>query len=147
MIALSTEWWNIQSKIAKLLEEDTVEPLKDVVALRKQELSFLKESGASEEDQIAKMREIQDSLHQQAEEMRRVKADEKDILALSTEWWSIQNDILELEDKIAQKLRDEIAQTLTDIVESLQSAADAMISPLQEQLDALNEAHNATEER
>ena len=147
VIALSTEWWNIQSKIAKLLEEDTVEPLKDVVALRKQELSFLKESGASEEDQIAKMREIQDSLHQQAEEMRRVKADEKDILALSTEWWSIQNDILELEDKIAQKLRDEIAQTLTDIVESLQSAADAMISPLQEQLDALNEAHNATEER
>ena len=161
VIALSTEWWNIQNKIAKLLENDTaesiadtVEPLKDIVALKKQELSFLEASGASEQDRIAKMREIQASLHDQAEEMRKSEAyinGEADALrevkALSTEWWSIQNDILELEDKIAQKLRDEIAQTLTDIVESLQSAADAMISPLQEQLDALNEAHNATEER
>lgn len=147
VLALSTEWWNIQEKISKLLEEDTVEPLKEIVELRKEELSYLKASGASEEEQIAKMRQIQDSLKAQEAEMRRTGADEKEILAVATEWYNIENEIVDLQDKIAQQLRDEIAQTLTDIVDSLKDAENSMLSPLQAQLDALNAAHDAVQDR
>ena len=147
VLALSTEWWSIQSKISKLLEEDTVAPLKEVVSLEKQRLTYIKATGASEEEQIAQMRLIQDALKRQEEEMRRINADEKDILAVTTEWYNIQNDIADLEDKIAEKLREDIAKTLDDIVDGLKSARQAMLDPLQAQLDALIAAHDATEER
>lgn len=147
VIALSTEWWNIQSKISKLLEDDTVSPLKEVVSLEKQRLSYLKASGATEEEQIAQMRAVQESLKRQEEEMRRIGADEKDILAVTTEWWSVENDINDLQEKIAQTLRDDIAQSLEDIVDSLQGARDAMLGPLEAELAALKEAHDAVQDR
>ncbi len=87
-----------------------LERLKSIVALRKEELSFLEASGDSTENQVAKMREIQKSLHDQAEHMRgvlstmvaqgatqaEINAQAESILSLSTEWWKIQNDINEL---------------------------------------------------
>ena len=145
--ALSTEWWTWQEKIAKLLEEDTVGPLKEVVDLEKQRLSYIKASGASEEEQIAQMRLIQESLKRQEEEMRRIGADEKDILSVTTEWYNLENEINDIQDKIAEKLREDIAKTLDDIVDNLKSARQAMLDPLQAQLDALIAAHDATEER
>lgn len=102
---------------------------------------------SNEELQIQKMREVQDALHEQAEYMRSIGADEKDILALSTEWWKIENDIVETQDKISKQLREEIADAIDDIGDALENASDAMVAPLQAQLDALTAAHDATEER
>ena len=166
--ALSKEWFDWQNKAAEAKEKEeeaaaqaaedaqkaaeearkeTLQEKKDAVSLAKQELAFLKASGASDDEIIAKQREIQRALHDQAEYMREIHADEKDIKALSTEWWDIQNDILETTEKIAQKLRDEIADVLGEITNSLEEAADAATKPLQDELDALVAAHDATQDR
>ena len=137
------EW---QAKAAEE-EADELQAHKDKVALLKQELAFLKASGASDAEIVAQQKEIQKALHAQADYMRSIKAEEKDIKALSTEWWEIQNDILETTEKLAQKLRDEIAETLGDIADSLESSADAMTKPLQDELDQLNAQKDATEDR
>lgn len=88
-----------------------LEAIQNRLALAKQELALMKERGDSDEDIIAKERQIQEILHEQAEYLRENKGDQKDILSLSTEWWQYQNDIqdrlnsgkedqLELEEKI-----------------------------------------------
>lgn len=132
-----------------LAEEQQAEinRLKEIVALRKQELSFLQESGASEQAQIDKMREVQAALHDQAEYLRSIEADEKDILALSTEWWSIENKINDATEKIAKKLREDVADALTDVSDTLQGMEDAAVKPLQDQLDALEASRDASKER
>lgn len=76
--------------------DPTLKALQDRVALRKQELAFLQESGKPVEAQIAKQKEIQDALAAQADYMRSIGSDQTDILKLSTEWWSIQNSINKL---------------------------------------------------
>ena len=103
-----------------------LEAHKSIVALLKQELSFLKESGASQEEQVAKMREIQAALHDQAEYMRSIGADDKEIVALSTEWWNIENQIADIEEEIAKKLREEQLAALKEIVELRQSEFDLL---------------------
>lgn len=153
-------------------EEDPAEAelnrLKAVVELRKQELNLLKESGAEQSSIEAKQREIQDALHAQAEFLRSTEeyqitltqAQEdsskltseqvkllNEVKSLSTEWWKIENDIIDAQEKIAKQLREDISDAIADIGEALENASDAMVDPLQAQLDALTAAHNATEER
>ena len=157
VLAVSKEWWDWEDKKNKLLEEEQkkiedaqkakLEEKEKTVESLKSELAFLEASGASEEDRIAKMREIQNALHEQAEYMREIEADEDDIRKLSTEWWNIENDILDITEQIAQKLKDDIAETLEGIVDTLKDAEEAAVKPLQEELDALEAAHKATEER
>ncbi len=76
--------------------DPTLKALQDRVALRKQELAFLQESGKPVEAQIAKQKEIQDALAAQADYMRSIGSSQTDILKLSTEWWNIQNSINKL---------------------------------------------------
>ena len=135
-------------------KDEELERLKAIVSLRKQELSFLKESGASDEDILAKQKEIQAALHDEAEYLRSTEAylnEDADALrevtALSTEWWSIQNDINDAVEKTAKKLRDDISDTLKDIADSLKESSEAMIKPLQEQLDALEATRDAAKDR
>lgn len=134
--------------------ELSVDQLKDIVALRKQELSFLEESGAAQSEIEAKQREIQEALHAQAELLRKSEeyqnGDAKavaEVVALSTEWWKIENKIIDAQEKIAKQLRDDIADALNDIVDALENASDAMVSSLEGQLDSLKAAHDATEAR
>lgn len=135
-------------------KDEELERLKSIVSLRKQELAFLKESGASDEDILAKQKEIQAALHDEAEYLRTTEAylnEDADALrevkALSTEWWSIQNDINDALEKAAKKLRDDIADVMGDIADSLKDSEEAITKPLQEQLDALEAAHDATKNR
>lgn len=106
--------------------DEELTALQAIVSLRKQELNFLKESGASEADQIAKMREIQDALHAQAEYLRSIGASDEDVLSLSTEWWKIENEILDLEEKIAEQIKKEQLEALKDIVDLRKSELDLM---------------------
>lgn len=104
-----------------------LERLKNIVSLRKAELSFLEASGKSEEEINAKRKEIQAALHDQAEYMRSIEADEEDILALSTEWWNIQNQINDSlakadEERIKaleeqKKLQEEMFDTIRSLVD------------------------------
>lgn len=121
--------------------------LKDVVALRESELTLLQASGASEEEQVAKMREIQEALHEEAEYLRSIGASQTDINALSTKWWKLQKDIETATEKIAQTLRNEIADVMQEITDTLKDQAALITDPLQEELDALKAAHDLAQDR
>lgn len=124
-----------------------LERLKDIVTLRKSELSLMEANGASEEDRIAKMREIQLALHAQAEYLRSIGADASTINALSTEWWKLQNDILELTEKTEKALRDGAADALKNIADALGDEQNALkdITSEEEKRNAVLKARIALE--
>ena len=101
--------------------DSELERLKNIVSLRKAELAFLQAKGASEEEVIAKNKEIQAALHDQAEYMRSIGANEEDILALSTEWWKVQNDIVSAQEKSKKAAEEQLKlqQEMFDQVKSL----------------------------
>ena len=94
-----------KSSTGKSEKDAELERLKDIVSLRKSELSLMQERGDSTADQIAKMREIQAALHAQAEYMRGIGASQADINALSTEHWKITKQIQELEENRLDELK------------------------------------------
>lgn len=104
--------------------DPTLQALKDRITLRKQELSFLQESGGSIEAQVAKYKEIQGLLHEQAEYMRSIGEDEADILKLSTEWWSIQNSIEQLLNGTQEDVNDAKQEQL-DLEEKILAVQEA----------------------
>ena len=87
-------------------EDKKLTALKNRITLLKSELSLMKERGDSEEDLIAKMREIQDALHAQAEYLRSIKGDQAEINGLSEEWWSLENQITQEKEKQAKAIQD-----------------------------------------
>lgn len=115
---------------SKSSADPELDRLKGIVSLRKSELSLLEASGAAEEDILAKRKEIQAALHDQAEYMRGILATMKEqgatqaeidayqaeINALSTEWWSIQKDIQDLQDEQLKK-QQEIFETLKKTID------------------------------
>ncbi len=129
------------------VKDEEFERLKEIVKLRESELSFLKTSGASEDEQISKVKEIQEALHLQAEYMRSIGADQADINALSTKWWSLQKDIADIQEKMAKTLREQIAAALEDIGNALEKQKDNALAPLNAELEALKSAHDAAKDR
>lgn len=134
-------------------KDEYLEDLKDAVALEKQRLSFLEGSGAAQEEQVEQIQKVQEALHKQADYLRSIGASEKDVLALSTEWWSYQSKIEKLAEdtakaaaEAAKTLREEAAAELERIGELLDKQAEAITSPLQAELDALKEAHEIRED-
>ena len=107
-------------------EDARLKELQSIVSLRKQELSFLDASGASAEDQAAKMREIQAALHDQAEYLRTIEGESANVKALSTEWWSIQKKIADATEKAAKALQDEELNARKEDVALLESELDLM---------------------
>lgn len=98
-------------------EDKKLTALKDRVSLLKSELALMKERGDSEEDQIAKMREIQEALRKEYEYLESIKGDQTTINNLYQEWYSYANQISDLEGKAADE-----AQKHAD---AIQAAVDA----------------------
>ena len=76
--------------------------------LLKSQLELMEKQGASAEERAAKITEIQNTLHLEAEELRGIGASETDINKLSAEWWDYLEDkqnafIDEYEDAIKLK--------------------------------------------
>ena len=107
--ALSTEWWKIQNEITKD-DEDELQQHKDRVSLLKSELSLLEAQGASNDEIVAKQRQIQDALKAQENYMRSIGASQTEINALVTEWYEIENKIL----KIQQELFETVKRTIDE---------------------------------
>lgn len=107
--ALSTEWWKIQNEITKD-DEDELQQHKDRVSLLKSELSLLEAQGASNDEIVAKQRQIQDALKAQENYMRSIGASQTEINALVTEWYEIENKIL----KTQQELFDQLKRTIDE---------------------------------
>ena len=144
-----------------------LETRKKAVALLKSELEFLKAKGATDDEIIAKQKAIQSALHEQAEYMREVGADQAEINALSTEWWKIQKeiealqesqtqteeDLLKLEEerlKAAQELFDTIKKTVDEYLDKELSDKEKELA-LEEKILAVQQAQaalaNAQKER
>lgn len=116
----------------KKSSDPELERRKSIISLLKSELSLYKERGDAESLQIAKMREIQNALHDEAEYLRSIGASQEDINALSEEWWKYQNQISKL-------LGDSLSNTLKEMQKSEEDA-------IQSQIDALEEKNKKEED-
>ncbi len=130
------------SKSTKPTKDAELERLKDIVSLRKSELSIMQERGDSTADQIDKMRQIQAALHAQAEYMRRIGASQADINALSTEHWKITKQIKELQEDLWDELEDAVNKKL----EEAEEARDKQTAAIDKQIAALKDAKEAEDE-
>ena len=98
------------------------------ISLLKSELSLMKERGDSEEDQIAKMREIMKILETERQYLISIGAEQIQINNLEEEWWRYQNQI-------------------TDLQEQAANAAEREADAIQAALDATIALHNAERQR
>ena len=101
-------------------EDKKLTSLKERVSLLKSELSLMKERGDSEEDQIAKMREIQNALKAEWEYLEKIKGDKATINGLEQEWWQYENSITDMMEKQAKSAQEQ--------ADALQKALDAQIA-------------------
>lgn len=77
-----------KSSSSKTKEKDEeLERLESIVSLRESELTLMEHQGKSEEEQIAKIREIQSGIHDVAEYLRATGASQEDINKQMSEWW------------------------------------------------------------
>lgn len=138
-------------------KKDTIlENYKERVNILKSELALMQERGDNEEAQVAKMRQIQDALHQQAEYMRKVGSSEADINALSQEHWQYTKKInelykqrLETQKELAEKQKDELNAQKEQadkeyqlISKYAQHVADEQIALLDKQIEALEQVND-----
>lgn len=130
------------SSTGKSTKDAELERLKDIVSMRKSELSLMQERGDSTADQIDKMRQIQAALHAQAEYMRRIGASQADINALSTEHWKITKQIKELQEDLWDELEDAVNKKL----EEAEEARDKQTAAIDKQIAALKDAKQAEDE-
>lgn len=131
-----------KSSSSKSTKDEELERLKDIVSLRKSELSLMQERGDSTADQIDKMRQIQAALHAQAEYMRRIGASQADINALSTEHWKITKQIQELQKDLWDELEDAVNKKLEEAAD----ARDKQVDAIDKQIAALKDAKEAEDE-
>ena len=140
------------STSSKTTKDPQLESLKNIVSLRKSELSLMQERGDSTEDQIAKMREIQAALHSEAEYMRSIGSDQSDINALSAEHWQITNSINDLlkkqaeeQEKNAKALQDELDAAVEKRLDAAKKVRDEELSAIDDQISAIK-ARNQQED-
>lgn len=131
-----------KSSSSKSTKDEELERLKDIVSLRKSELTLMQERGDSTADQIAKMRQIQSALHDEAEYLRKIGGSQADINALSTEHWKITKQIKELQEDLWSELEDAVNKKLDEAAE----ARDKQTAAIDKQIDALKAAKDAEDE-
>lgn len=120
---------------------DTQEALEKEIELLKSELGLMEKQGKSVEERKAKMKQIQDALHREAEYLRSIGAEQTEINKLSSEWWDIQKEILALQEELWDELEDAIGEKL----EEAKSRRDEELAAIDAQIDALKEKDEAEE--
>lgn len=121
---LSIDWLDYMEQIQQL-QIDNYESerslLESEIAIRKNQASI---------DEIISMyQKVQDLLHQQAEYLRLIGAEQEEINNLSSEWYNIQQDIESLKE------------------DALQSALEAATKPIEEEINLREEAKRKEEEQ
>lgn len=123
-----------KSKTDKVLEAH-----KENVSLLKSELTLMEKQGKSVGEQVAKIKAIQNALHQQAEYMRSIGASQDEINALSAEWYDWQEKIAALQKSLLSELDSAVQKKLDDA----KAERDAELDAIQAQIDALKEKNEA----
>ena len=125
--------------------DENLDAHKQKVELLKSELTLLEKQNASEDSQKAKMKQIQQALHAQAQYLRSIGGSQADINALSAEWWEWQekiNGTLKSTDDLLNELQGVMSDKLSDLSEQRQNeldAIDAQIDALKQQKDTRDE--------
>ena len=128
---------------AKAQTDAVLDGHKKTVALLKSELDLMEKQGASGKDRIDKLKDIQSALHDEAEYLRSIGAEQTEINALSSEWWDIEKQIRDIQKEIVDELKAAVDAQL----EQAAAVRDAKISALDKQLDALKEARDVEKDR
>lgn len=123
-----------------------LERLQDRVELLKSELDILEKQGASADEQIAKIKEIQAALHDQAEYMRSIGESQTDINALSSSWLDYQEKIEELSGKIKKDFAD-IQSDYEKVIDYYTEYADRQLDDIDKQLDELQDEIDAVNDK
>lgn len=119
---------------------------KQKVELLKSELTLLEKQNASEDAQKAKMKQIQQALHAQAQYLRSIGGSQADINALSAEWWEWQekiNGTLKSTDDLLNELQDVMADKLSDLSEQRQNELDE----IDKQIESLKQEKETRDEQ
>ena len=142
--------------------EEQSKAFQDQIAILEHELAILEKMGASEEERIAKSREIQEAIKKQEEWYRAQGLDDNSeyLRELEEQWWDYENSIEDLYKDMAQahldslneqksayeKLFDIIIETADKEIEALEKKKDEeeaywdeKIAALEEQNEALND--------
>ena len=107
-------------------KDEYLEGLKAAVSLRESELTLMQHQGASQDEQIAKIQQIQAAIHDEAEYMRSIGASQEDINKLSSEWWKWQEKINQFAEDNA-KAAEKAAEEARKAAEEQQKAAEEAI--------------------
>jgi len=90
------------SSSSKSQKDEYLEDLKAVVSLRESELTLMEHQGASQDEQIEKIHQIQEAIHTEADYLRSIGASQEDINKLSSDWWKWQEKIVSMQEKSAE---------------------------------------------
>ncbi len=114
---------------SSVVTDAQLEALKEAVSYQKQLYQFSEASGQSIEQQAQRLKQVQAALHAQAQYMRSQLAagqgDTTEIVALSTEWWNIQNQINGLYEDTTEEI-DAEKERLESIVDTLESELNVL---------------------
>lgn len=127
------------SSSAKSQTDKQLAAHKENVSLLKSELTLMEKQGKSVGEQVAKIKAIQNALHEQAEYMRSIGASQDEINALSAEWYDWQEKIAELQKSLLSELDSAVQKKLAEAKKN----RDAELDAIQAQIDALKEKNKA----
>lgn len=119
--------------------DSTLDGLKNIVSLRKSELSLLQAKDASVKDQINKEREIQDALKNQINYMVSIGGNQEEINKLWAEWYKINDDIA----KLMKDMFKDVSDAAGREIDKLEDARDKELEVLDAQLEAMQAERDA----
>lgn len=115
-------------------DDPKVEEHEKIVSLLESELELMEAQGKPTSERIAKMKQIQSALHDQAEYMRSIGADQEEINKLSIEWWRTQEDIKKVQESLWSELEDAVDKEL----ERARDARDKELEALDKRIESLS---------
>lgn len=114
------------------------ENLKDIVSLLESELTVLEKQNRPISERVAKNKEIQAALHNQAEYMRSVGASQEEINELSAKWWTIQSDI----NKLLEEAMETVKEGLEEQADNIDNALSYAIKMAEAEIDNINDKYD-----
>lgn len=120
ILETSQKWWAELKKIHEVQRK----VYQDERELLQSQSDLMEHQNVSAGERIAKLREIQDNLHQEAEYMRSIKADQAEINQLSIQWWETQEQILQIQQDLADSLDATVRARLRQIGNEKDDAID-----------------------
>ena len=145
---LAAEWYSIQSAIEESSDtqskeqQEMMESLEKETSLRKSELSLLEAKGASNAKQVAKQREIQESLMAQVKYLKRIGGDQEEINKLLAEYYSIDKQITEnekqREEQKKQKAKDRAERMYNNLQAAIQKRMENINKKRDEELEKID---------